>query len=873
MLNSGTRLGAYEITGALGAGGMGEVYRARDTRLNRDVAIKVLPQVFAADTERLRRFEQEAKAASALSHPNILAIYDIGERDGAPYLVTELLEGETLRDRLRSGPLAARKAFDIATQMAQGVAAAHEKGIIHRDLKPANIFVTNDGRVKILDFGLAKLTQQENASSISETQSPTRTSGGHVPTEAQTEAGVVLGTAGYMSPEQVRGKPADARSDIFALGTILYEMLSGKRAFEKDSSADTMAAILKDEPPDLSGEGKKIAPAVDRVVRRCLEKQPTARFQSASDLAFALDALSGTGVSSGAVQAVKAPGKKRTWIITTAIAATVVVLIAIGAMLLLQHRAAAAPEFTQLTFRPAYIHHARFAPDGRTVVYDASVDGKPMELFSARTDTVETQPLGIKASVLSISSSGELAVELAPDFKLPNTPVGTLARAPLGGGATRELLDNVTDAEWNPDGSALAISHHVGSHYQLEYPAGTVLYRTNGYIDSLCFLPAGDRIAFVDHPILGDDRGSIDVIDLHGKRKVLTTEYNSVKGLAWSPKGNELWFAASVASEPRELRGVTLTGRERTILAAPVMLHLQDVSRDGDVLLSTEDYRNQQLLVDGPNGAIHDLSSFTYQTTYAISRDGWILLFNSFDTGPNSDYNLYTQRTDGSAPALIGVGSGIGLSFDGEWALAIDPNRRHELELIPTGVDQTRTLNAPSGLSYLSATWMPDGKHLVVSTSEAGQAPATFVQDAVSGATRQITHDGRYLTNTFGASIDVSPDGKYCITTDGEPHYWAQPTDGGKAIELQGLGADDYPVEWHNDSQHLFVRRYAGMGEVDIYDFNVSTSTRKLWMHFSPSDKTGIEAAPYTVITPDGAHILFTMNRLYSTVFLVKGLR
>ncbi|MGC1292518.1 MAG: serine/threonine-protein kinase, partial [Candidatus Acidiferrales bacterium] len=258
-LQSGTELGPYEILSPIGAGGMGEVYRARDTRLGRDVALKVLPEAFARDAERLRRFEQEARAASALNHPNILTTYDIGTHDGAPFIVTELLEGETLRERLRNGPLPVRKTLDIAMQVAHGVAAAHEKGIIHRDLKPANIFLTNDGRAKILDFGLAKLTQQDNASSINETQSPTRTSGG----DPQTEAGVVLGTAGYMSPEQVRGKPADARSDIFALGTMFYEMLSGQRAFEKDSSADTMAAILKEEPPELSGEGKKIPPAVE----------------------------------------------------------------------------------------------------------------------------------------------------------------------------------------------------------------------------------------------------------------------------------------------------------------------------------------------------------------------------------------------------------------------------------------------------------------------------------------------------------------------------------------------------------------------------------------------------------------------------------
>jgi eukaryotic-like serine/threonine-protein kinase len=870
MLNAGTKLGPYEISGALGAGGMGEVYRARDTRLGRDVAIKVLPQAFASDAERLRRFEQEARAASALNHPNILGIYDISAHDGAPFLVMELLEGETLRERLRNGPLPVRKALDIAMQCASGVAAAHEKGIIHRDLKPANIFVTNDGRVKILDFGLAKLTESNQSSGMSETQSPTRTSGG----DARTEAGVVLGTAGYMSPEQVRGKPADARSDIFALGTILYEMLSGQRAFERDSSADTMAAILKEEPPELSGEGKKIPPAIERVVRRCLEKQPQSRFQSASDLAFALDALSGTGVSSAAVPAMKDAGRKRTWIVAPAIAAAVVALVVIGAILLLRRSTAAAPGFTQLTFRPAFIRHARFAPDGRTVVYDAAVDGKPMGLFSTRTDTAETQPLAINASVLSISSSGEMAVALAPDFEMPNTPVGTLARVPLGGGTTREMLDNVTDAEWNADGSALAISHRVDSHYQLEYPAGTVLYQTKGYMDSLRFSPAGDRIAFIDHPILGDDRGTIDVIDLHGNRKVLTAEYSSAQGLAWSPTGDEIWFAAAVASEPRELRAVTLAGRERTILAAPIMLHLQDVSRDGDVLLSTDDYRDQQLLQDGPNGAVHDLSSFTYEITYAISRDGRMLLFNSYDTGASSDYNLYTQETDGSAPALIGVGSAIGLSFDGKWAIAIDPNRRNQLELIPIGVGQTRTLNAPSGLIYQSAAWMPDGEHLVVSAFGPNHPAATFIQDAVSGASRQITPDGRYLENIEQSPVGVSPDGKYCLTTDGEFHYWIQPTDGGKATELKGLDAGDLPVEWHNDSHHLFLRRYAGTAEVDIYDFDISSGKPKLWMQFSPSDKSGlVNAVHNVVITPDGKHVLFGVGRIYSKVFLVKGLR
>src|SRR6266496_584448 len=298
-LSSGARLGPYEIVSPLGAGGMGEVYRAKDPRLGREVAIKVLPASFSADEDRLRRFEQEAKAAGLLNHPNITAVHDIGVHEDAPYIVTELLEGETLRERLAGGPLPQRKALDFAGQIAQGLAAAHEKGIVHRDLKPENLFVTKDGRVKILDFGLAKLERPDSEGS-GQTNMPTATRG--------TEPGVVLGTLGYMSPEQVRGRPADSRSDIFAFGAILYEMLSGKRAFHGDSAADTMSAILTKEPPDLSETNRNIAPALERLVRHCLEKNPEERFHSAHDLAYDIAALSGASISAARAVA-RLPGE------------------------------------------------------------------------------------------------------------------------------------------------------------------------------------------------------------------------------------------------------------------------------------------------------------------------------------------------------------------------------------------------------------------------------------------------------------------------------------------------------------------------------------------------------------------------------------
>src|SRR5438552_3784116 len=303
MLSTGTKLGPYQIVAPLGAGGMGEVYRARDTRLGREVAVKVLPESFSKDPDRLRRFEQEARAASQLNHPNIVTVHDVGTYEAGPSAVQELLEGETLRERLRTGALPASKAVECGIQVARGLAAAHEKGIVHRDLKPENLFLTSDDRVKILDFGLAKLAVAEGPAA--------EQNGLPAATEA-TAAGIVMGTLGYMSPEQARGQTVDQRADIFALGAILYEMLSGTSAFKRGSSADTMSAILKEDPPELPNDSK-VPPALDRIVRRCLEKQPNQRFQDTSDVAFALEALRGTAnhVVDAAVQTRPSPSLKQ----------------------------------------------------------------------------------------------------------------------------------------------------------------------------------------------------------------------------------------------------------------------------------------------------------------------------------------------------------------------------------------------------------------------------------------------------------------------------------------------------------------------------------------------------------------------------------
>jgi hypothetical protein len=323
-LAAGTKLGPYEVIAPAGAGGMGEVYRARDSRLDRTVAIKVLPEAFAADANRLKRFEQESRSVAALNHPNILAVYDVGVNDGSPYLVMEFLEGKTLRERLNEGALPVSRAIEFAQQVARGLAAAHERGIVHRDLKPENIFLTRDGHAKILDFGLAKPLANAADATLGSTTSP----------------GVVLGTAGYMAPEQVRGEAVDPRADIFSFGAVLYEMLGGKRAFTGDSSVEIMANILKAEPPEFDAS-VKVSPGLDRIVRHCLEKNVADRFQSARDLGFALGALSGSDAGSGAQKALVAPSRNR-GILWMALSLACVTL-AILALLFVRHGAPPRP--------------------------------------------------------------------------------------------------------------------------------------------------------------------------------------------------------------------------------------------------------------------------------------------------------------------------------------------------------------------------------------------------------------------------------------------------------------------------------------------------------------------------------------------------
>jgi serine/threonine protein kinase len=482
---------------------MGEVFRARDTRLHREVALKILPAHVADDPDRRARFERESRAVAALSHPNILAIFDVGAAGSVTYAVTELLEGESLREGLADGPLPIRKAIDIAVQVARGLSAAHDKGIVHRDLKPENIFLLADGRVKILDFGLARTAID--------------TSEG---TATGTEPGVVMGTVGYMAPEQVRAQPVDARTDLFALGIVLHEMLSGRRVFQRETAAESMTAILREDPPELLGTRSDVSPALDRIVRHCLEKNPTERFQTARDVAFALEALSGSTASGLSEAARTTPmGRRGGWL--WPIAAAVATFLAMSGVLVWDrmNRDLPRPRYVMKTFEPQTMFSARFLPDGTTFAYTGNSDSG-FGTFLVRPDRPTPERIGdAPGGLLSISRSGELAM-LMDSVADVGGPLGTLARLTVGG-APRRVRERIRWADWAPDGNSMAVVHDVGGRDRLEYPIGTTLHETAGSISMVRVSPNGEQVAFTEHPLKRDGRAWIKLVDRAGKVLVL----------------------------------------------------------------------------------------------------------------------------------------------------------------------------------------------------------------------------------------------------------------------------------------------------------------------------------------------------------------
>src|SRR6266704_2214523 len=715
----------YRIVERLGGGGMGVVYKAEDSKLGRFVALKFLPEEVAKDRQALERFQREARAASALNHSNICTIHEVDEQDGQAFIVMKYLDGQTLKHRIAGRPMDTEELLNLAIEVADALDAAHAKGIIHRDIKPANIFVTKRGQAKLLDFGLAKLAPGYGGG-LEGSGMLTATNGAQM-----TSPGSTVGTVAYMSPEQVRAEELDPRTDLFAFGAVLYEMATGEVAFSGNSTGVIFESILNRTPAPASSANPKIPAKLEELISKSLEKDREFRYQTAAELRGDLKRLKRaldtsrvrsadavlTAASSGKISAVDRLGestvpRKRVFLPALVAAGLALIAgIAVGMFLLQRPAQTSLPVYHPLTFRRGIVHSARFAPDGKTIIYSAAWEGKPLELFTTRPESPESQELRpAGADVLAISASGEMALSLGSHPRAQFLYAGTLARVPLVGGAPREIRENVEWADWSPDGNTLAIVREVEGRERLEFPPDKVLYQADGWIGHLRISPKADMIAFIDHLQLGDDGGAVAVVDMAGKKTTLSTGWDSIQGLAWSP------------GEAKE----------------------------------------------------RDLSWLDWSVPGDLSADGRSVLFGETGEGGGPKYAVYLRKTDGSPAIRLGEGIGLGLSPDGKWAIARPNITPSPLVLLPTGVGEAKRLTHDS-TNHLRARWLPDGKRLVFSGNEAGHGFRLYVESPDEGKPRAISPEGVNPTFVISPKGDqvagVGPDHKVYLfpVAGGEP--------------------------------------------------------------------------------------------------------
>jgi eukaryotic-like serine/threonine-protein kinase len=673
---------------------------------------------------------------------------------------------------------------------------------------------------------------------------------------------------GYMSPEQVRGKAADRRSDIFAFGAILYEMLSGQRAFRGDTAADTITAILTKEPPDLSQTNREIHPGPDRILRHCLEKNSEERFDSARDLAFDLEALSGVSTPSAQPMALPAKKKRLPFVLAVA-AAALAVGAAAGLVAGKRLWSRPPPSFQQLTFRRGEIRSARFSPDGRTVLYTAGWEGKPLEIFVNRLESPESRPFGLAgAEVLAISRSGEMAVSLGRHIVAAFTRSGTLARMSLSAvSAPREILEDAQWADWAPDGGSLAVVRDVGGRNRLEFPIGKVLYETAGWISHPSVSPNGDLVAFVDHLARGDDGGKVAVVDLSGKSRHLTGIFESMQGLAWSPGGREIWFTAAPTGGNRALWAVTPSGRSRLLARGTAPLTIQDVSAAGRVLMLQETSRVGMVVRLADDEKERDLSWLDWSVVADLTPDGKALLFFESGEGGGAGYSVYLRNTDGSSAVRLGEGAPGTLSPDGKWVPSVLHGASEpQIAVFPTGAGEAKKLPR-DGLSMQRPDWLPDGKHILFTANEAGHGSRVYVQDLAGARPRPLTPEG-YRSFRW----TVSRDGKFFAASGPDGRLYLYPLQGGEPTALAGLTGLDIPIRWSADGRSLYVYR-RGELPAKVYRYDVASGKKELWKELVPADSTGVVDIVVVCPTPDGRSYAYSYARILSNLYVVEGLK
>jgi Tol biopolymer transport system component len=867
----GQTISHYRILSRQGEGRLGVVYKGEDVRFGRKVAFRFLEEAGAAHPDALEQFKRDARAASALDHPHIAVIYDIGEWEGKTFLVRELLEGESLSHRLAERPFSFPEILDLGAQLADALEAAHAAGLFHGNFKPGKIFLTRRGEAKVLDFGLSRLLRES------------------LSTERGASPAAKDSMASYVSPEQVRGEQGDARSDLFSLGAVLYEMAARQPAFGGEDARKCTEAVLYHEPAPPSQLNPEIPPRFDEIVAKALEKDPELRCQTAAELRTDLrrlrrdweaDRVAATraalvepsaatatpeqaAATRQALAAERTPVSRRRWMW---IAAGLLLAAAAGAVAvrMLRHTERRLPTvFQKLTSRRGWISSARFSADGRIAFFTAAWDGAAPQIYSVRPGLPESRPLQEgESAILSVSSKGELAVLLAVHETEAGRIEGNLAVVPVGGGAPRPVVENSEGADWAPDGSGLAVVRRIRGKDRLEYPSGKVLEETTGWISDPRFSPKGDRIAFLEHPGTGEDGGAVVVVGLKGTRRVLSQGWKSVRGLAWSPKGDEVWFTAT-RSAARQLYAVSLSGQPRQVGAIAGSVTLGDIAPDGRVLLVRDDEQQGLMAVAAGQTAERDLSWVDRSMVRDLSADGKAVLVEVADAAGGANDSVYIRGTDGSNPVRLGEGNALALSPDGKWVLATETDDARQLVLLPTGGGKPVSL-PESVLSHDWAAWLPDGKRFVFLGRQPGHRLQLFVQEASGGPVRAFSPEG------VGRFAAISPDGRFVAETgpDGTGHLY--PVDGGIVPEIRGLAADDELIGWARYGRVLYVTE--GRVPVKVYRLDSGSGVKRLLWQLAPADSAGVTGISGIRVSTDGNLCVYSYRRTLSTLYLAEGL-
>jgi len=887
----GKRVSHYRVLDILGGGGMGVVYKAEDLKLGRRVALKFLPEELAHDAAAMERFEREARAASTLNHPNICTIYEVEEHEGQTFIVMELLEGQTLRELIsaaeRSGLQNDRRKeclplqtfLNIALQIVDGLDAAHKKGIIHRDIKPANIFVTSQGQVKILDFGLAKLQESDTICCRS------RASTADQPEQGinlnLTLTGVAMGTAGYMSPEQVRGEKLDARTDLFSCGLVLYEMVTGERAFRGETALVVHAAILNHQPAPIRDRNPEIPAKVESIIYKALEKDCELRCRSAfemhADLQLEVDALKRSRNSSShmVTETTTSPGASRSVLFferihkhpwREALAVAALAVVAIGLVLGRKHVIDSQPVFHRLTFLAGTVLGARFVPEGHLVVYAASWEGNPVQVFLTGPNSPGSRALGYKrANVLAVSSTGELALALHKSPFFGDLESGTLAQVLLTGDeAPHEVAEQALFADWSGSGS-LAIVSNRGDKHQLEFPVGKVLYRRQGTIFYPRVSPDEKLVAFREDQ---DGVWALVVVDQMGRRRTLSRGWRNLEGLAWRPSGKEIWFAAREFGSRWGLYSVALSGEKRLIWQMPGPLRLHDISSDGSVLLSKDNSQRGIKWLGPGESQERDLSWLDGSQLSDMSSDGSLVLFTEFGESAKAQEcefcgPVFLRKTDGSAPVRLGEGTGLAISPDKQWVLLAEDNFSR-LVAVPIGPGEPKVLTHKP-MRYWFARWFADGHRITFTATEPGHGPQIYVQE--------LTKEPQPIS---AESVDIdlpfpSPDGRYiACSLEQQPSIWK--VQGGAPRVVPHVLPEEGLFGWSSDSRFLFAGNLA-IVPAEVYRVDARTGKRGAWKKLAPQDRAGIEFLTEFHPTADERGYAYSYKRTLSELYLVTGLR